>query len=367
MTDGEGTNPRRTDAAPRSGRRSSSGRRTRAAVTPRRTLRSFLTWGAVAIALLVGGGTFTAYSETSGFCPTCHEMAPYYDAWQQGRHHGSAQCVDCHIDPGVIAHVAHKPGELVELWDHFFVDYRFPNYSIDMPNSRCVHCHPSVTVKTGSRFSHKLHETKAQCHDCHNTTGHEVSLAFLRDAGVLKNGASMPKPPNGLTPSALNGHIKVICQKCHDQVKMKCTTCHTPPHEPRGECSNCHRPGDNFIFVHPTTTSDCSRCHTQSASHPKTTGPCSACHRQPGTGWAFSHPVARTDCASCHTPPANHFGANCVACHSPSVPFASAVFNHPANTGDHSWRSFPCVRCHPKDYTSASCTCHGGRAPSGGG
>lgn len=365
MTDGERTDPQRIDAAPPSGRRSPSGRAGRSPGGPKRTLRAFLVWGAVAIVLLVGGGVFTAYSETSGFCPTCHEMVPYYDAWARGRHHSSAQCVDCHIDPGVIAHVAHKPGELVELMDHFFRDNRFPNYVVDVPNGRCVYCHPTVAVKSGSRFSHKLHETKAQCHECHNTTGHEVSLASLRDAGVLKSGASMPQAPNGLTPSAIRGHVKVTCQRCHPQAKMKCTTCHTPPHEPRGECSNCHRPGDRFLFVHPATTSDCSACHKQSASHPKTTGPCSACHRQPGTGWAFSHPVLRTDCASCHTPPATHFGANCVACHSPNVPFASAVFNHPSDTGEHSWRSFPCVRCHPKDYASASCTCHGGRTPQG--
>ena len=32
------------------------------------------------------------------------------------------------------------------------------------------------------------------------------------------------------------------------------------------------------------------------------------------------------------------------------------------NNGEH---SFPCAKCHPKGFSAASCTCHGGNAPSG--
>lgn len=325
---------------------------------------------AAALVVLIALGAFAAFSETPGFCRTCHEMGPYYDAWGAGRHAGRAECVDCHIDAGLVAHIAHKPSEMREVWDHFFADSRFPNYTVDVPNGRCERCHPSVNprvVTSGvAPFSHALHETKARCRDCHAVTGHEVSLDALRAAGVLKGGASAPPVPAGMTPSVAPGHIRVVCQRCHDQARMKCTACHQAPHDPKGECDRCHQPGMRFRFVHPAVTADCSKCHTLPASHPAAKGACGSCHRQPGTGWAFTHPEGRPDCGTCHQPPANHFGPGCASCHSPSVPFAAAVFNHVGDTGDHSWRSFPCARCHPKGYTSASCTCHGGRPPAGG-
>lgn len=341
----------------------------RPARAPRRrrlSRRAIAIWVAVGVLAVLALSGFAAFSETSVFCATCHEMRPYYDAWKQGKHAGKAECVDCHIDRGIVAHIAHKPSELVELWDHFFADSRFPNYSVDVADSRCIACHTNIQPKTASRFSHALHQSKAHCKECHAVTGHEVSLDALRSAGVLKDNASTSAPvPGGLTPSAAAGHIKVVCQDCHDQAKMKCGACHSAPHEDRGDCTNCHQPGTAFVFSHPVTTADCSNCHKKPAGHPQTSGPCSVCHQKPGTGWAFSHPAGSTDCAGCHQAPANHFGTECATCHSPSVPFAQATFNHPTNTGAHSWRSFPCAKCHPNGLNTASCTCHGGNAPSG--
>jgi hypothetical protein len=172
---------------------------------------------------------------------------------------------------------------------------------------------------------------RARCQDCHAQTGHIVSLASLAAAGVLKSNFTTPSiVPSGSvtttgTPSSIPGHIKVICQDCHDQATMRCSSCHQPPHENRGECSNCHKPGPVWIATHP----------------------------------------AGTNCADCHTPPANHFGADCAACHSPGVPFAQTVFVHPQT--HHDYRSRPCVSCHPNNvYTTAYCTCHRGNPPNGG-
>jgi nitrate/TMAO reductase-like tetraheme cytochrome c subunit len=288
--------------------------------------RRLLVWGAVAFAVLLLAAASLVVTEQSSFCPVCHEMGPYYQAWQAGGHVGKAQCVDCHIDPGVVAHILHKPSELKELWDHFFTDYRFPNYNVDVPNARCVYCHPTVKPKSGSTFSHAAHASRAQCRECHATAGHVVSLDVLQAAGVLKAAATTPPVPAGLTPSAVAGHKKVICQQCHDQANMKCSACHQAPHEPRGECSGCHAPGAKFVWL---------------------------------------HGAQGTDCSQCHTPPANHFGANCAACHSPGTPFKDTVFNHPNPVGRHNYRDFPCAKCHPTGYTTSSCTCHGGQAPNG--
>ena len=279
-------------------------------------------WGAVAAVLLVVITGSLLYTEQSAFCPWCHEMSPYYQAWSGGPHAKSAQCVDCHIDAGVVAHLAHKPSELQELWSHFFVDYRFPNFNVDVPNSRCVRCHATVPDKSGSLFSHAKHEKQATCKVCHAQAGHTVTLAALDAAGILKSGAKAPTP-GGMTPSSITGHKKVICQDCHDQAKMKCSSCHQPPHEDRGECSNCHNVGATFVAGHP----------------------------------------AGTNCQDCHKPPANHFGSDCAGCHTPGVPFASATFSHPST--HHNYRKFACVKCHPNGYSTSYCSCHKGNPPNG--
>ena len=287
----------------------------------KRRARLIVIWSSVVVVALLAITGSLLYTEQSSFCPVCHEMQPYYDAWQAGGHVSHAECVDCHIDPGFVAHIAHKPSEMVELWDHFFGNKKFPNFNVDVPNSRCVRCHATVNVKSASLFSHATHAAKATCKDCHSQAGHIVSIEALASAGILKTDVTVPSV-TGVTPSAITGHKKVVCQECHNQAQMKCSQCHQPPHEDRGECSNCHRPGTAFVASHPSGT----------------------------------------DCASCHKPPANHFGTDCKSCHTPGTPFTSATFNHPRT--QHGYQSRPCVKCHPNGYATAYCTCHNGHPPT---
>ncbi len=331
--------------------------------TPRSRLsrRAWIVWGVSAAVLLALVAGSLVYTERSAFCPACHEMQPYYTAWQASGHATKAECVDCHVDPGVLAHLAHKPTALKEVWDHFTKDNRFPNYSVEVPDGRCVQCHPTIVKKIGTVFDHALHEQKGRCQDCHAVTGHMVTLDALRSAGILKEGAGMPVIPTGTTPSTAVGHKTVVCQECHDQASMKCSQCHQAPHDVRGECSVCHKPGDTFVFVHPTTAVDCGTCHKKPAKHVATAAACTSCHSSGGKSWAFVHPSGTT-CADCHKAPANHYGTDCARCHKTTVPFAKATLNHP-RTGEHSYRSFACAKCHPSGYATASCTCHGGKPP----
>lgn len=317
----------------------------------------------IAVVLVVGavGVAAAVYTERPQFCPTCHEMGPYYIAWAAGPHK-QFSCVDCHVDPGIVNHGLHKLVALKELWDHFTRKNLFPNYTVELPNARCQSCHAKVKDTLGAKFSHSVHTTKALCKDCHATAGHEVTLAVLGRAGILKPAATGPPTPGGMTPSAASGHIKVACQRCHDQAKMKCSQCHNAPHEIKpGDCSNCHTTDAKFVFRHTADTA-CAKCHKPPASH--FAGDCASCHKSGGSSWAFTHPLS-TACADCHKPPANHFGSSCASCHSVGVPFRNATFRHTGNTGEHSYRSFACVKCHPNGYSAASCTCHGGRPPRG--
>lgn len=303
----------------------------------------------------------TLYTERPQFCPVCHEMGPYYDAWATGPH-AQTSCVACHVDPGVVNHGLHKFVALREVWDHFTRTNLFPNYLVALPNARCRTCHAKVKDALGAKFSHALHATKARCKDCHAAVGHEVTLAALGRAGILKPSAATETPtPGGMIPSAAAGHVKVACQRCHDQAAMKCSRCHTAPHEVKpGDCSDCHSTGAKFVFRHTGDTA-CAKCHKPPANH--ASGECFSCHQSLGASWVFTHPTS-TACASCHKPPANHFGNSCVTCHRVGVPFRNATFRHTGDTGEHSYRSFACVKCHPKGYSSVSCTCHGGKPPS---
>jgi nitrate/TMAO reductase-like tetraheme cytochrome c subunit len=326
--------------------------------TRRRVLTIALVAALVLVPVMIGT---MVYTERPQFCPVCHEMGPYYDAWAVGPH-ADTSCVDCHVDPGVVNHGLHKFVAMKELWNHFTRVNLFPNYAVELPSARCVACHAKVKDTLGAKFSHSLHAEKAPCKDCHATSGHEVSLAALDKAGILKPAATEPPTPGGVTPSAAAGHVKVACQRCHDQAKMKCSLCHKATHEVKpGDCSDCHTTGTKFLFKHPEGA-NCSKCHKTPANH--FTGECTTCHKSGGKTWTFTHP-ASTACASCHKPPAKHFGNTCATCHRVGVPFNKAVFRHAGNTGEHSYRSFACVKCHPKSYAAASCTCHGGKVPKG--
>jgi len=355
-------------------------------------------------------------SERATFCVSCHEMAPYYDAWTDGAHH-RVECVECHVDAGALNHVSHKVVAAKELWVHLTGDPRFPKGTAKVPDTRCLSCHASIPQSTGPRFSHKAHAGTGGCVTCHADAGHRVSLESLKAADALKPRAESTTTAQigGAAPAAVTtstAHVTISCTKCHDLDKTECSQCHEPPHKKRGECATCHRPGPRWSFTHPTagdctschqapakhygaacaschspavpfaktvythTAAACEPCHAAPAGHNRAAA-CAACHTRPGASWAFSHP-ASSACASCHRAPAKHYGSSCASCHSPGVAFSKAVFRHTSSKcaschkapGGHN-RSASCSTCHKKPGVSwaathpssnACASCH--KAPS---
>ena len=332
-------------------------------------------WLWAAVALIVGLAAFIGVAratDASWFCNTCHEMKPFYAAWSAGTHgHEGVQCIDCHVRVGFFPRLSHKFVALGEVWSHFFGNRSFPlEVPPPMPNSWCARCHPNVRTNL-KNFVHELHASKGSCRDCHPTTGHKVTTQALKDAGIFN-------PNVRVTPFALNvaiinggranvpGHITVVCSRCHDMKATGCRPCHAPPntnaHQVSSDCTLCHKPGRVFSFSHPGANVQCLDCHTVPATHPANAlgKACTICHA-PGRSWTFTHPASATNCSDCHTPPANHFGNNCAACHHRAG--VLWAFSHPS-AGEHSWRSFPCAKCHSRGYTTAYCSCHGGNPPN---
>ncbi|MCG2808437.1 MAG: NapC/NirT family cytochrome c [Coriobacteriia bacterium] len=293
------------------------------------------------IALMLGVAiTSVVYTERPQFCPTCHEMTPYYDAWAQGTH-AETSCMDCHVESGVVNHLLHKFVALGEVWSHFTTTPSYPAYTAVVPDHRCVACHETVADPSPPLpgFLHAEHAKAGECQLCHQNAGHAITFGALADAGILSS-AYKDRPADAVTgqpklvdqkPGVVAGHTDVICGQCHDMVSVGCEYCHEKP-----------------------------------AKHVATKLPCAQCHKPKDTfkGAKFPH-TGVLKCADCHQPPANHYvGAKCEGCHKVSVPFKKTVFRHVGNTGEHSYKSFPCVDCHPKGYGSAGCVkCHKGGAP----
>ena len=298
--------------------------------TPSRWKRRALVLGIVVVFVVGAYAATSLYTRRPAFCNVCHEMSPYYDAWQTGAH-ADVPCVECHVDPGPVADVLHKPYELREVWLHLTSTPTFPlTGAIDLPDERCVRCHDSAIDPGIAGFDHETHRNGRTCKTCHSSAGHAVTADALQAAGILNaNAQAQIDARNAITAGAgapLEGHVAVPCSECHDMTTAACAACHEPPADHQaGACSECHAPGST---------------------------------------WTFSH-TTRTDCTSCHTPPAGHFEADCAQCHTPGTAWSSADFSHPRiQGGEHTYKSFECAKCHPNGYTSSNCTCHGGKPPT---
>lgn len=311
---------------------------------------------AVGVVLLVTGSAVAVeLTSRPAFCNTCHEMTPYYEAWTAGAH-ATVDCVDCHVDPGVVAQVSHKFVALKEVYLHLTTDPRFP-VGAEVPDRRCVACHDDEVDPRIPGFDHEAHRAGRQCVSCHSGIGHTVTAEALDAAGVLDPEAfaayeSSRTAVLGAGAANIEGHVEVVCSDCHDLAATGCAACHPRPEEhpeTTATCLTCHAAAD-WRFEHPPASAACAACHEPPDDHyPQ---PCTTCH-ETGVSWAFTHPTS-ADCASCHAPPADHYGSSCASCHSPDEAWSDAVFTHPGSAS-------ACLECHTKPaghYSTSCASCH---------
>lgn len=297
-------------------------------------------------------------TDQPSFCrAACHEMEPYHAAWSQGPHK-DVSCVACHVDPGPVAGLKHKVVALKEVGAHITGDTSFPRAGLaDVPDERCTSCHESISADT-TGFDHATHAGSGPCIQCHATTGHTVSAASLKAAGVYSGDTSQGASADASTTAVvdggkanLSGHKPVACSRCHVMAQTACSACHKPKHVARGACATCHETGGEFEFTHPTDRTDCQTCHKTSATHTTIKAECVECHQEAGEAWTFGHPGQASDCESCHARPVNHRAGNCSSCHAAGTTWA---FRHPGSGAS-------CTSCHsrPSGHRSGSCTsCH---------
>jgi nitrate/TMAO reductase-like tetraheme cytochrome c subunit len=311
----------------------------------RRRLRLALIIAGAVIIVLAGASFATAeYTSRSKFCDSCHEMDPYYKSWQASAH-ASAECRNCHIPPGFVPYAETKLFAFREIYVHIAKQVEAPlAVTREIRNANCLACHAvpgelTLATKSNVTFSHQAHEGQ-NCVTCHVRVVHRTV-----------------NPPYYVAPAAMSS-----CLECHNGTIAPgtCSTCHTQPHEVRGECSNCHnqQSWSAEAIDHP---------------FPRTGGHaglnCTDCHvSKPGAATIAGTDLARPDpnCVSCHGD--HHNGlTDCASCHTPEG-WSPSSFNHP-QVGEHipsGEKPLDCASCHTSGYGTHSCTpCHDG-TPTGG-
>ncbi len=293
----------------------------------------------VVVFLVVAAFVTAHFTSRSSFCDDCHEMDPYYASWQTSTH-SQAECNQCHIPPGLASYIETKFLSLRELWVHVTKQVKAPlAVTREIPNGSCLRCHqtPATLTLTNATFSHTAHAAQ-YCVTCHVRLVHRAV-----------------NPPYYVDPAAMSS-----CLACHNGTTApgQCSTCHTPGHEPRGECSDCHGMegwGPGAVFRHPFPRTGghaglaCADCHVRRPEAPIIPGTdlprpdpaCISCHGD--------HHNGLTDCADCHT----------------VAGWAPSTFVHPT-VGEHIPSGkvpVDCASCHPSGYTSYSCIkCHDSNA-----
>ena len=272
---------------------------------------------------------FMEYSTSPAFCPSCHIMEPYYQAWR-GSSHNFVACVECHYPPG-------KPQTI--LWKKFqamsqVVKYVTRTYSskpyAEIDDASCLRseCHSSrlligkgkVVTESNIIFDHRPHlmeerrDRQLRCTSCHSqiVVGRHVEVTWETCILCHFRGKVSPRgaePIGGCLgchrvtdkPFTLAGitntHMNIlmnregVCQDCHRNViqgegealRDRCLICHNQPEkvERIGElpfihethitkhsvaCFHCHKEMEHKATVVPRFEYNCNTCHTKTHS-----------------------------------------------------------------------------------------------------
>lgn len=169
--------------------------------SPRFALASLVLIGTVAGVVLWGGfNTFMEYTNTLGFCVSCHSMSQPYEEYKKSAHYSNpsgvrAICSDCHVPKEWTAKLIRKIQATNELWHHFRgkldTPEKFEAQRATMAehvwatmrandSHECRNCHSYAAMdfhKQTARAREKMEEglKKGQtCIECHKGIAHKL-------------------------------------------------------------------------------------------------------------------------------------------------------------------------------------------------
>lgn len=133
----------------------------------------------VFLILGVGGIWFTC---RPGFCGSCHEMKADFNSWKSSVHQ-NVNCIQCHVEPGLIHLIVDKAKSSKSLFYHLTGDYEKPinkesKLASEIANESCFLCHTErrdQSLGHGLLFKHEAHlKIRMRCTECHNRVAHEI-------------------------------------------------------------------------------------------------------------------------------------------------------------------------------------------------
>ncbi len=322
-------------------------------------------WGKVIVVLAVllvlgvaASLVAARYTESNQFCGySCHEMNVYATTWAASTHK-HVDCVTCHIAPGPINFLEAKLSGLREVWVHITGQVKVPiAVTRKIPNGVCTRsgCHPSgslndhITLAAGVPAGAGRPRPPPPERE-RRSSSRTRATARCRTASTVTRSSCTSRSPARRT---CRPHSMAACFACHTNGPKDCAYCHQGPHPQRGPCQDCHNLGSwvggkNFKHPQPLVgahaTLLCEQCHTQGVA------------------------VKPDGCITCHGDQHNGL-KNCVDCHLLAA-WIPSTFKHPQE-GPHVPRGeepLPCNACHRAGFGQpATCPCHGGNPPTGGG
>ncbi|OGS41264.1 MAG: hypothetical protein A2506_03115 [Elusimicrobia bacterium RIFOXYD12_FULL_66_9] len=301
-----------------------------------------------ALIFLVSMGGMVHYSESPGFCNSCHIMGPYFQAWKASKHN-KVSCVECHYPPS---------GAKTLLWKKFqastqVVKYITRTYSpkpfAEVEDAACLRsgCHSErlldgwvVDKAKHIRFNHTSHLSRdnegrqLRCVSCHgqvmlnNHIEVNFKTCFLchfkgrtsdRDIKPLKGclGCHEIPPQNFKLGNMTYNHKEFVTQR-----GVACTDCHlntvqgtgNAPKERCVDCHNTHEKLEQYTDVTALHKSHvaghsigCFRCHNELSHGFAARADAEALHIRKSTSSIFSvsappHQDLASPfvCANCH-------------------------------------------------------------------
>ena len=283
--------------------------------------RSRLIWLAVCVpvALVVLAGAYCAVALPG--CASCHSDAKFVTG-TQGSSHAKVACVACHVGPGIADRISYGYLEVFHMVVPLVSGAGRDWASVG--DTQCLSCHAKVrnevVTANGISIAHSTCSVGASCTDCHSSTAHRTSGAWVKTydmetclvchvtkASVACDSCHKGKRPSDrVTTGVFAATHGPQWRKTHGMGNATtCTVCHTA-----ADCKTCHGPGlphdKEFLKTHPqfaaSPDAKCTGCHDAAF--------CSDCH-----GLTMPHPQ---QFVRGHAVPAKATPALCKRCHADS-------------------------------------------------
>lgn len=250
----------------------------------------FFILGGVFIVLILGVGGSILYTERPEFCLSCHIMKPYYSSWKKSTHN-TINCVECHYDPGIKAHIKGKINGLVEVAKFATGGYS-EKYDAEVNDAACLRhgCHEKekfqnkeLLFRKRVAFTHDRHFKKLKsnielrCANCHTQLMNDQHMTVEDNQCFICHFKNVS--PQKIAGECLKCHVKIkedAAHKEHLASGAKCTECHNDMIKGEGKirkemCYFCHQDKDQINkikdahLMHKTHVKenkvDCINCH----------------------------------------------------------------------------------------------------------